>query len=329
MVSYLPDGMLDSFVAEYLRCDAYMASDDPGPFIRDELSPHRNTKTVFAHRYRNHGIIAKVYDEVDAGESAFAVSLALCMQGFGPDTHHRTPEPLAYLPEHRAFLMEPAAGICLLPLALRDPVACEEGMWHAARWLAHLHAAPVRVGPEDYPVRILYRLARKVVRAVAHLPDLVSRVTKLLIELSRRGDAYAALGPQPLVQTHGRYHCGHVFVTSDAVTVIDLDRAAIGDPAKDVGEFLCRFRIEASKEAAKRRLSQDLGSFGSRIFAEEYGGAVPLPHSGLLYYWSATLLGLLLDSTLKQHLGDDVRRARLVAHETGFALLPELVAELV
>jgi aminoglycoside phosphotransferase (APT) family kinase protein len=171
-------------------------------------------------------------------------------------------------------------------------------------------------------------LARKLVRTAASCPELEQTIVKVVSELERRGEAYMSAGSQPLVQTHGRYHCGHVFVTPGAVTVIDVDRSAPADPAKDVAEFLCRFRIGASKKAIKRRLVDDLGAVGPRIFVEEYerAGTPRLP--GLLFYWSATLLGLLADTAQKRHLDDDIRNARLAYYDSEFAELPELVANL-
>lgn len=46
-----------------------------------------------------------------------------------------------------------------------------------------------------------------------------------------------------LAQSHGQYRPIHVFLTEDIVTVIDLDRSAPADPARDVAEFLHRLRV--------------------------------------------------------------------------------------
>jgi len=78
----------------------------------------------------------------------------------------------------------------------------------------------------------------------------------------------------------------------------------------------------------KRKLTDDLGTLGCRIFVDEYARASGLRLSGLLYYWSATLIGLLLDIAVKRHLPDDVRHARLTSYASEFAELPERVADL-
>ncbi|MET1065749.1 MAG: hypothetical protein ABWX85_12370, partial [Arthrobacter sp.] len=46
-----------------------------------------------------------------------------------------------------------------------------------------------------------------------------------------------------LTQSHGQYRPLHVFLADDIVTVIDLDRSAPADPARDAAEFLHRLRI--------------------------------------------------------------------------------------
>lgn len=328
MDSYLPSGVLEEFVSAYLDADFPEPSGGRSPETRLELAPHRNAKSMYEYRIEGHRIIAKVYDDVQDGVSAFEIWHALWSNGFGPGSIHRVPEPVAYLPGRQTLLIEPAAGTCLLPLVSRDPVACREGMGHAARWLADLHTSPVRVGQPDNSARILYRLARKLTRAVSRSPDLADSISSLISELGRRGDAFASGAPQQVVQTHGRYHCGHVFVGQDTVTVIDLDRAAPADLAKDVAEFLCRFRIEAWKDSVKRRFGEELGAVGTQVFVDEYHHASTRPLPGLLYYWSATLLGLLLDNTLKIHLDERIRSARQVQYEAEFAALPKLVADL-
>lgn len=329
MNSYLPSGVLESFVTEILRSEPNSFPDGRGTISRDVMAAHRNAKSVYAYRYNGRRIIAKVYDDVQDGDSAYQVWRTIWTNGFGGDSMHRVPEPLIYLQERRTFLMEPASGTCPMPLVLREPGACREGMGHAARWLAALHSSPAPVGAPDNSARILYRLARKLVRTASHYPELEQTVTGLIAELGQRSDRFAADESPPRVQIHGRYHSGHVFVAPDAVTVIDMDRAAPSDPAKDVAEFLCRFRIEARKEAVKRRLDGDLGAVGARTFVDEYQQrARALRPSSLLYFWSATLVGIMVDTVHKQHLHDDIRKARMDFYESEFRELPQLVSEL-
>jgi aminoglycoside phosphotransferase (APT) family kinase protein len=91
-------------------------------------------------------------------------------------------------------------------------------------------------------------------------------------------------------QTHGRYHARHVFVAPDAVTVIDLDRVALADPAKDLGEFLHRLRAQSRRA----RLGDEAANRAAHAFLEGYATHThAIPH-GLVYYWSYSILSTLL-----------------------------------
>jgi aminoglycoside phosphotransferase (APT) family kinase protein len=134
----------------------------------------------------------------------------------------------------------------------------------------------------------VFRLARRAARAGAHHPELESLLVRLIEELAERAKRVA--GSRPQAQTHGRYHAGHVFVAPESVTVIDLDRAALADPAKDVGEFLHRLRARA--------MEPDVGAAAAEqatlAFLEEYATRTHAVPRGLVYYWSYSILATLL-----------------------------------
>lgn len=319
MQSYLPDGVLEEFVAQLDELDEE---------ARCDVVTHRRVKNVWGYSVGGHRIVAKVYDDGDEGRDAFRIWRTLWTAGFGPGSVHRVPEPLTYLADRGVLLMEPAPGDCLLSLVFGAPQACADGMRAAASWLADLHTSTVRVGPSDNAARVLYSLTRRVARAVAQHPQLESTMFELVSELERRGDAFSKRGPSTVVQTHGRYHCEHVFVAAGAVTVVDVDRAAPGDPAKDVAELLTRFRIEALKLATKKGRRDDVAAPGTRAFVEHYQRHSPQELFGLLYYWSATLLTMMLRDVLKPHLDEAAWNRRLALFEHEFGELPGVVSEL-
>lgn len=201
-------------------------------------------------------------------------------------------------------------------------------MRDAAGWLAELHTSPLRVGPPDDATRVLYSLARRAMGAVERHPQLAAPTVELVSELERRGNALAGRAPTAMVQTHGRYHCDHVFATAETATVVDLARAAPADPAKDVAEFLTRFRIEALKKAMKKGHGDDIADLGMRVFLEEYQRLNPQPLFGLLFYWSATLLVMMLHDVLKPHLDEEAGKARLALFAREFHQLPDVVTDL-
>jgi aminoglycoside phosphotransferase (APT) family kinase protein len=143
-------------------------------------------------------------------------------------------------------------------------------------------------------------------------------LARLMDELAGR------LPPQPateLVQTHGRYHLQHVYVTPERVTVIDLDRAAVADPAKDVGEFLHRLRADAMR----RGVEQEATDGATAAFVAAYVRAGGRPLVALQFYWSYSILFTLVARIGREDPDEKVRReVEFFADE--FEAVPERVA---
>jgi Ser/Thr protein kinase RdoA (MazF antagonist) len=99
------------------------------------------------------------------------------------------------------------------------------------------------------------------------------------------------------VQTHGRYHHDHVFVSEKSVAVIDLDRCRVGDAGKDVAEFLRVLRPVAFKRAFDMALVEKATS----TFLKEYLSLVPDATVSLGCYWSASMFYSFLGTLKKQH----------------------------
>jgi hypothetical protein len=236
---------------------------------------------------------AKLYPQPAAGRSAFEIYRMLYRKGFGGNSPHRVPEPIAYLEDCGVLLLAPAPGD---QLARTDALGCpafEEGVARAAEWLAALHCSPVRVGRRETVADGAFRLTRRAGRATAARSDLENLVHGLLEELERRSAPAVTSGTS--VQTHGRFHPGHVFVASDSVTAVDLDRAAQADPAKDVGQFIHALR----SIGARSGVVEDAVERACARFLDEYvraGGSAP---AALEYYWSFSIVWTLLGLALK------------------------------
>lgn len=81
-------------------------------------------------------------------------------------------------------------------------------------------------------------------------------------------------------------------MASGFVTVVDLDRAAPGDPAQDVGDFLQRLRANI----AQAGLGVEAADRATETFLEEYERSGGAELVGLNYYWSFSVLHRLLGS---------------------------------
>lgn len=238
-------------------------------------------------------VFAKLYPNDAAGRAVYRIHDELCKQGFGPGSPNRVSEPVGYLDEHGVLLLRTAEGDNLAATQTVDPEAFHEGVTRAAGWLVALHSSPVRVGPRVSVIQDAFRLARRAAKAAAGRPDLADIIPEALAELGKRS-ATAADATAP-VQTHGRYHAGHVFVTPECVTAIDLDRAALADPAKDVGECLHALR----STGAKTGIVDPATEHACEAFLDAYLRQRPGALRELAYYWSYSVLWTLLQLAFK------------------------------
>jgi aminoglycoside phosphotransferase (APT) family kinase protein len=116
------------------------------------------------------------------------------------------------------------------------------------------------------------------------------------------------------VQCHGQYRPIHVFVDGDGpsaaaraerVTVIDLDRSAPGDPARDVAEFLHRLRTSAYSTTGSVAAAEEPGRAFLDAYREAAGGEEGLAN---LRLHRARFLVHSYNSQLKSHDPDAGRR---------------------
>ncbi len=287
--------------------------------------------TVMPHRYGDRAVVeyrlltgerlfAKRYADAAEGLLVSRILHTLWETGFGADSAYRVPEPLGYSAEQGVLVVRAAAGRCLQELETGGEGAWAEGLRSAARWLAALHGSPVRVGPNEGRSRVEEVLARRLTKASDRRPEMAAALSGMAGELDRRlGQAH--LG-RLTVQTHGRYHSGHVFCAGRHVTVIDLDRADVTDPAKDVAEFIHRLRADTMK----RRLGGEVADWATGVFLDEYRSRAGIAVHGLAYYWSASVLSTLLHAVRKRHLGEQAWRRRLAFYQSEFDAVPMRVA---
>jgi hypothetical protein len=260
-------------------------------------------------------VYAKLYRDTLAGARAHAVHKRLWAHGLGAGPIYRVPEPLAYLPDHGVLLLRAAAGEQLSSLA---PSRTLDGVRGAARWLAALHASDVELDASEDAAQGVFRLARRAATATASRPELEEVFRGLLEILAERYEAVA--GRAELAPTHGRFSAEHVFIAPEAVTVVDLDRAALADPAKDVGELLHRVRWGAGKRG---RLTEAIDEAGE-AYVREYLGSSRFSLATLEYHWSFSVVWTLfvLASSDRPGKGWDERSAFLL---TELAAVPARV----
>jgi hypothetical protein len=267
-------------------------------------------------------IIAKAYPDPRVGLAVNAIHRALWENGFGAASSFRVPQPIAYLPEYGIMLMHVAPGGSLSEMPLRSWDRFKEGLVEAARWLAALHAWPHRVGPVADVADDFSRLERLETEAAARRPDEAEFFGAASDELVRRYESLSEA--RTLVQTHGRYHSEHVFLAPGCVTVVDVDRAAVSDAARDVGEFLQRLRWEA----ARMRLGKAAMNEATEVFLAEYVRHSDSGLPGLVFYWSCSVLSMILRSARKSRPAGRHGNKRLRHLKREFERVPGLIEAL-
>jgi aminoglycoside phosphotransferase len=269
---------------------ANAAGMDPGDRLGAQVLRLRTREQSAVFEYRFAGglrLIAKRYSQRGQALAAYDVLGVLRAQGFGSELPYRVAEPLGCFADWGVLVTCAVPGQQLRTLA-GQPAPWEEGLRAAARWLARLHTLSVEIGPEEDIPEGLLRVARNAARAGAHHPELEPVLAPLIEELAERAGSVA--GSRSHAPTHGRYHAGHVFVAPDSVAVVDLDRVALADPAKDVGEFIHRLRAQTQRA----RLGADAAERATLAFVDEYALHAHAVPARLAYYWSQSILATLL-----------------------------------
>ncbi len=186
-------------------------------------------------------VFAKLFPFED-GPAVHAKLQALRAAGLGAGSPYQAVEPLAWYGEEKLLLCQGAPGRPLSELLGGDVDELAHACARAGSWLARLHDSDLRVGvPQSLLVTgELTSLAKRLAKVASDHPgyvDVALGMLERLDELTR--DTVDGV----LAQSHGQFRPIHVFLTDDVVTVIDLDRSAPADPARDVAEFLHRLRL--------------------------------------------------------------------------------------
>ncbi len=186
-------------------------------------------------------VFAKLFP-FDDGPAVHAKLQALRAAGLGAGSPYQAVEPLAWYDEEKTLLCQGAPGRPLSELLGGDVDGLTDASGRAGSWLAHLHGSDLRIGtPQSLLVTgELTSLAKRLSKVATEHPGYIDSALGMLERLDAlTRDTVDGV----LAQSHGQYRPIHVFLTPDVVTVIDLDRSAPADPARDVAEFLHRLRL--------------------------------------------------------------------------------------
>ena len=228
---------LEQFVRPYLTPDAPPDAEWRTKVIQLDGS---GAATVEVWLDEQPPVFAKAFPFED-GPDVYAKLQLFRVNGFGAGERYQTVEPLAWEDQQQVMLCRAAPGRAVSELMSGPVEALSEGTAEAGRWLGRFHTSRMRVGrPQSLLVTgELTSLAKRLAKTTSEQPAYLPVALEMLAALD---DLTYSTVDGLLAQSHGQYRPIHVFTSPEAVTVIDLDRSAPADPARDVAEFLHHLR---------------------------------------------------------------------------------------
>ena len=173
-------------------------------------------------------------------------------------------QPLGYVAETRALVLEEAQGESLQQILLRGGDAMTAARL-GARATAdfHRHAPPI---PRPHDLR----------DQLADIRKAATLVGWAVPELQPEADAIAAtlvrdLREAPPAPIHRDLKPDHVFISGPRVTFIDLDSVAMGDPVRDAAHMFAYVIGRAGLEVIPHERTRAVGA----AFVDEYFANVP------------------------------------------------------
>ncbi len=237
-------------------------ADRAGDLIAHMLPDYTNVrvKRVDVLRYRpgrrcvlryavEHGqgtidLVAKLYTNRDRAQLVADKLAVLCSQ---PTSDIKLAAPIGKTSNDGLLLME-----CLDGSNLGDhlenatsPDNNERAIRTAAAGLAAFHRFQLKSSERRSLQTELNNLRSRLAPIHNVAPDLARRIETLLIQVEAR---IGELAPAADCVIHGEYKPNQLLLADGKLAVVDLDRACIGDPAIDVGNFVAVLQKEVIYE---------------------------------------------------------------------------------
>jgi thiamine kinase-like enzyme len=217
--------------------------------------------------------------------------------GFSKAHDLNIPQPLGYWGRLHLRLRERAAG-----KLLKDWINYADADWTApmrrvGAWLAKLHNSNIKVERKfdiENEVRLLEGWRADLMVCdfpwMAHEKDRVAELMGEFIARTREMEL------DRVCITHGDFHPENIFVRGNAITVIDFEQSAIGDPASDLGYLLGEIDVQSDRYWHRRgRLSPlDLERTGTAMLNEYFNKCSDLAFERIPFYRARTYLKHLI-----------------------------------
>jgi tRNA A-37 threonylcarbamoyl transferase component Bud32 len=221
---------------------------------------------------------AKVYAGTD-GRRIFDIYHALRLSQASDTNGVQLPRAFAYREADHMLLIEAVEGRRIAELHGDE---LPHGYRRLGLSLAALHNLPVPDGLPPFK-RLDLRRIRRAARIIGQArPDVQLEAHDLAHELALRWEP----SREPFVCLHGDVHPKNGILRSDRLTLIDLDQAAAGDAAADLGSLLASLAYNQCAGLLSRAGAHALGL----EFLDGYASVRKLPESSLLRWHTAAAL---------------------------------------
>jgi aminoglycoside phosphotransferase (APT) family kinase protein len=240
-----------TFVAEHGCLVELFPADWRLPSLAAALSPAQGAVDVL--RYRPHvscvlrfrlpatDAVGKLYADGERAARTFASLEAL----HGQAADGLVPAPVAFVESLRLVVMERVAGTSLKAVlkraASRDDV--ERALVVAAETLCALHARQLQSEQPRLPQHQAEELRARATAVSLVAPALAGRIERVLDRSCALVDSMPHVDDLRCV--HGDFKPSQLLLDGERATIVDLDRAAMGDPALDLGAFTAQLHKEA------------------------------------------------------------------------------------
>lgn len=213
------------------------------------------------------------------------------------------PEPLAYLPDRRLFLMKNLEGKQLLD-------QLKEGHTSALQTTANALASLHKINPDLLPALAMSEPAEEIRASFEMISEITPELSKSAEDihdsLLRLIDRYPSRDDRFV---HGDFYYAQVIINHNVAGIIDFDRSCAGDPTTDIGNFLAQLKLLSLKGVINNK---DIES--SFIQAYEKAAGVRLD-PGLIAFRTAFSLYLLAVSPFRGLEPDWRRMTELILKE--------------
>jgi Ser/Thr protein kinase RdoA (MazF antagonist) len=189
------------------------------------------------------------------------------------------PRTLAYVEARRVLLLESVEGVRIADL---DGTALLTGYRRLGAALATLHGLPVPDGLPAFKRLDVERICRVSLVVGRARPDVRREAIDLATSLTLSYDS----ADESRVCLHGDVHAKNGLLDGERLTLIDLDQAATGNTAADLGSLLASLtysRLAGHFDAAQERVLGD-------AFLEGYASVRQLPAPDSLRWHTAAAL---------------------------------------